>query len=90
LLSASNSAKEDTGADGFSPSVPRLEMKRIIFFVAGGNESNPVFDGGGVVVTVTCRSRIVERFRNTSSDRPGVLGCSSVLSNDFDLTARNF
>ena len=65
-------------------------MKRIIFFVAGGNESNPVFAGGGVVATVACRSRIVERFRKTSSDRPGVLGCSSVLSKDLDFTARNF
>jgi hypothetical protein len=65
-------------------------MKRIILFVAGGNESNPVFAGGGVVATVACRSRMVERFRKTSSDRPGVLSCSSVLSSDLDLTARNF
>ena len=55
LLSASNSAKEATGTDGFSPSVPRSEMKRIIFFVSGRNESNPVFDGGGVVETVAFR-----------------------------------
>ena len=85
MLSDNNSANEGTGVVGFSPSAPLSEMKRIILFVAGGNESKPVFAGGGVVATVACCSRMVERFRKTSSERTRSTP-SGVANHDPTLT----
>ena len=84
------SEKDWTGRLRTILSASLSDTKRIIRFVDGGKESNPVFDvwGDEDAALAACRSSSDDKFRMASSVRPGVLAWSSVWMRLLALTAR--